>query len=87
MSFLKKLSILISLSIFIPTSIFAAGDADVLATAVSTLTTQLKGPGKSLIYTLEGVTGVYTYMQTRNWVNLAGIGIVFLFTSVLFSIV
>ena len=57
MSFLKKLSILISLSIFIPTSIFAAGDADVLATAVSTLTT------------------------------LAGIGIVFLFTSVLFSIV
>lgn len=87
MSFFKKLSILIGLSIFIPTAIFAAGDADVLNAAVGTLSTQLKGPGKTLIYMLEGVAGAYSYLQTRNWVNLAGLGIIFVFTSILFSVV
>jgi len=79
----KKLFIFLAL--FLPIATFAAGDVDVLNTAVTTLTTQLKGPGKSLIYALEGVAGAYSYIQTRNWVNLAGIGIVFIFTTILFS--
>lgn len=87
MSLSVKIKILIGLFLCLPLATFAAGDADVLNAAVGTLTTQLKGPGKTLIYLLEGVAGAYSYLQTRNWVNLAGIGIIFMFTSILFSVV
>lgn len=80
-------NLFIFIALLLPVATFAAGDADVLNAAVGTLTTQLKGPGKTLIYILEGVAGAYSYLQTRNWVNLAGIGIIFAFTSILFSVV
>ena len=83
----NKLKVLIGVMLFLPIATFAAGSADVLDVAVTTLTSKLKGPGQSLIYVMEGIMGFYTYMQTRNWVNLAGIGVVFLFTTILFSAV
>jgi hypothetical protein len=81
----KKVTALLgAASIMLPVIIFAA-DSNVLDSAVSTITQQIKGPGKTLIYSLEGIAGAYTYMQSRNWVNLTGIGLIFIFTSVLFQ--
>ena len=84
----SKMRIFVGIMLLIPAATFAAGgELDVLNAAVGTLSAQLKGPGKTLIYILEGVAGAYSYLQTRNWVNLAGIGVIFAFTSILFSVV
>ena len=74
----NKSKIILGVLMLLPMATFAA---------VGTLSAQLKGPGKTLIYILEGVAGAYSYLQSRNWVHLAGIGVVFAFTSILFSVV
>ena len=84
----NKSKIILGVLMLLPMATFAAGgELDVLNAAVGTLSAQLKGPGKTLIYILEGVAGAYSYLQSRNWVHLAGIGVVFAFTSILFSVV
>lgn len=82
----NTIKIAAAIGLLTPISMYAA-DSDVLAVAASTISSQLKGTGKALIFSLEGIAAVFTYWQTRNWVSLTGVGAIFVFTTALFAVI
>lgn len=76
-------------ALLVPVVMYAGdGNSDVIQSAANTLSTNfVNNPGtKKLVYAVEGAMGLGTYLWQRNWMTLAGLGVVFLYTNILTGI-